>query len=164
AYDSMGDHATETYPVQDHTRATVWNPRTGSQTDVTLNDSYNIFCSGFAHLPTGKVFIAGGNKDQQLDGIVQTHYFAWSTGTWRLGVNMAYARWYPTITAMGDGDMLITSGGAAIPEVRRRNGTLRQLATPSLRLPLHPWVNVAPDGRAFDSGPDQTMRSLNPSG
>jgi hypothetical protein len=164
AYDSVGDHATETYPVQDHTRATVWDPSTGAQTDVTLNDGYNVFCSGFAHLPTGDVFVAGGNKDQQLDGIVQTHYFAWSTGTWSLGVNMAYPRWYPTVTAMGNGEMLITSGGPPIPEVRQRNGTLRQLSSASLKLPLYPWLNVAPDGRAFDSGPDQTMRSLTVSG
>src|SRR5436305_1263519 len=74
AYDSVGDHATETYPVQDHTRATVWDPSTASQTDVTLNDGYNIFCSGFAHLPNGQVFVAGGTKDQQLDGIVKTNY------------------------------------------------------------------------------------------
>ncbi len=164
AYDSVGDHATETYPVQDHTRATVWDPSTGAQTDVTLNDGYNIFCSGFAHLPNGQVFVAGGNKDQQLDGIVQTHYFAWSTGTWSLGVNMTYPRWYPTVTEMGNGAMLITSGGAAIPEVRQRNGTLRELSSASLSLPLYPWLNVAPDGRAFDSGPNQTMRSLNASG
>jgi hypothetical protein len=164
AYDSVGDHATETSPVQDHTRATVWDPRTGGQADVTLNDGYNIFCSGLAHLPSGQVFVAGGTKDQQLDGIVQTHYFAWSTGTWSLGVNMAYPRWYPTVTAMGNGKMLITSGGAKIPEVREQNGTLHQLSSASLRLPLYPWLNVAPDGRAFDSGPDQTMRSLNANG
>src|SRR5947209_9652344 len=30
AYDSIGDKATESYPVQDHTRATVWDPSTGS--------------------------------------------------------------------------------------------------------------------------------------
>ncbi|HEY3944768.1 MAG TPA: galactose oxidase-like domain-containing protein [Solirubrobacteraceae bacterium] len=164
AYDSVGDHATETSPVQDHTRATVWDPRTGGQADVTLNDGYNIFCSGLAHLPSGQVFVAGGTKDQQLDGIVQTHYFAWSTDTWSLGVNMAYPRWYPTVTAMGNGKMLITSGGAKIPEVREQNGTLHQLSSASLRLPLYPWLNVAPDGRAFDSGPDQTMRSLNANG
>ncbi|HET6869674.1 MAG TPA: galactose oxidase-like domain-containing protein [Solirubrobacteraceae bacterium] len=164
AYDSIGDQATETYPVQDHTRATVWDPRTGSQTDVTLSDGFNIFCSGFSFLPNGNLFIAGGNKDQQLDGIVQTHYFDWSTGTWSLGVNMAYARWYPTVTGMSNNEMLITSGGPAIPEVRQSDGTLRQLSNASLSLPLYPWFDVAPDGRAFDSGPDQTMRSLDPSG
>jgi hypothetical protein len=164
AYDSIGDHATETYPVQDHTRATIWNPSTGSQSDVTLNDGYNIFCSGFAHLRNGNIFVAGGNKDQQLDGIVQTHEFAWSADTWSLGVSMSYARWYPTVTAMGNGEMLITSGGPPIPEVRQSDGTLRQLSGASLSLPLYPWFDVAPDGRAFDSGPDQTMRSLDPSG
>lgn len=164
AYDSIGDQATETYPVQDHTRATIWDPATGSQTDVTLSDGYNIFCSGFSFLANGNLFIAGGNKDQQLDGIVQTHYFDWTTGQWSLGVNMVYARWYPTVTGMGNGEMLITSGGPAIPEVRQSDGTLRQLSNASLSLPLYPWFDVAPDGRAFDSGPDQTMRSLDPSG
>ena len=164
AYDSIGDQATETYPVQDHTRATVWDPTTGSQTDVTLNDGFNIFCSGFSFLQNGNLFIAGGNKDQQLDGIVQTHYFDWTTGTWSLGVNMAYARWYPTVTGMSNSEMLITSGGPAIPEVRQSDGTLRQLTNASLSLPLYPWFDVAPDGRAFDSGPDQTMRSLDPTG
>jgi hypothetical protein len=164
AYDSIGDQATETYPVQDHTRATVWDPVTASQTAVTLNDGYNIFCSGFSYLANGNIFIAGGNKDQKLDGIVQTHYFNGNTNTWSLGVNMAYARWYPTVTALGNGEMLITSGGPAIPEVRQSDGTLRTLSNASLSLPLYPWFDVAPDGRAFDSGPDQTMRSLDPTG
>ena len=30
AYDSVGDNAAETYPVHDHTRATVWDPATGT--------------------------------------------------------------------------------------------------------------------------------------
>ena len=36
AYDSVGDHATETYPDQTFSRATVWDPTTGSQTDVAV--------------------------------------------------------------------------------------------------------------------------------
>lgn len=164
AYDSIGDHATETYPEQNHTRATVWDPEIGSQTNVTLNDGHNIFCSGLAHMTNGNLFIAGGNKNQQLEGIVQTHYFDWSSNTWSLGVDMSYARWYPSVTPMGNGEMLITSGGPPIPEVRQSDGTLRQLSNASLSLPLYPWFDVAPDGRAFDSGPDQTMRSLDPSG
>ena len=43
---------------------------------------YNIFCSGLAHLVNGKVFTAGGNKDPQFDGIVQTHLFDPATNTW----------------------------------------------------------------------------------
>src|SRR5881628_1436133 len=37
AYDSIGDNATETYPIQDHTRATVWDPATGSQTPANVD-------------------------------------------------------------------------------------------------------------------------------
>ncbi len=68
AYDSIGDKATETYPVQDHSRATVWDPATGTQTPVNVTTGFNIFCSGLAHLMDGSIFVAGGNKDQQLNG------------------------------------------------------------------------------------------------
>ena len=50
AYDSVGDAATETFPVHDHTRATVWDPATGTQTSVRVTTGYNVFCSGLAHL------------------------------------------------------------------------------------------------------------------
>ena len=164
AYSSVGNKATETYPEQNKTEATVWDPATGSFTNVTLEDGFNIFCSGLAQMTNGNLFIAGGNKDQQLDGIVQTHVFDWENDTWSQGMNMSYARWYPSVTPMGNGEMLITSGGPPIPEVRQNDGTLRQLTNASLSLPLYPWFDVAPDGRAFESGPDQAMRSLNPSG
>jgi hypothetical protein len=165
AYDSIGDNATETYPVQDHSRATVWDPATGTQTPVNVDTGYNIFCSGLAHLLDGRMFMAGGNKDQQLNGIVQTHLFDPATNTWRLGPNMAVGRWYPTVTPLRNGEMLITSGGVDTPEAATADGSaLRALTGASLSLPLYPWMDVAPDGRAFYSGPDQTLRALNPRG
>jgi galactose oxidase-like protein/Big-like domain-containing protein len=164
AYDSIGDNATETYPVQDHTRATVWDPATGTQTPVNVNTGFNIFCSGLAHLMDGRMFIAGGNKDQQLNGIVQTHLFDPATNLWSLGPNMAAGRWYPTVTPLSDGEMLITSGRVNTPEVRMLSGSLRSLGTASLSLPLYPWMDVAPSGRTFYSGPDQTLRTLDTAG
>src|SRR5215470_1972129 len=164
AYDSIGDNATETYPVQDHTRATVWDPATGAQTPVDVDTGFNIFCSGLAHLVDGRMFFAGGNKDQQLNGIVQTHLFDPVTNLWSLGPNMAAGRWYPTVTPLSNGEMLITSGRVDTPEVRTVSGTLRALTSAVLSLPLYPWIDVAPNGRAFYSGPDQTLRALNTSG
>ncbi len=164
AYDSVGDSATENYPVHDHTRATVWDPATGTHTDVRVNTGFNVFCSGLAHLLDGSVFLAGGNKDSSLNGIRQTHVFNPAPQTWARTGDMAYERWYPTVTGLRNGEMLITEGGPDIPEVRRRNGTIRALTTASRNLPLYPWLDVAPDGRAFYSGPDQTMRTLNPEG
>jgi hypothetical protein len=164
AYDSIGDHATESYPVQDHTRATVWDPVTGTQTPVTVDTGFNIFCSGLAHLIDGRMFMAGGNKDQQLNGIVQTHLFDPATNLWSLGPNMAAGRWYPSVTPLSNGEMLITSGRVDTPEVRTLSGGLRALSTASLSLPLYPWMDVAPNGRAFYSGPDQTLRTLDTTG
>ena len=164
AYDSVGDNATETYPVHDHTRATVWDPATGSQTPVNVNTGYNLFCSGLAHLVDGSLFLAGGNKNAQLQGIVQTHVFDSDSNTWSLGPNMAAERWYPSVTPLRNGEMLITEGGPDMPEVRETDGGLRALNTASLNLPLYPWIDVAPDGRAFYSGPDQTMRNLDTAG
>ena len=164
AWDSVGDAATETYPVHDFTRATVYDPTTGVHSPVNVDTGYNLFCAGFAHLIDGTLFIAGGNKNAQLEGIVQTHLFNPATNDWILGPNMAAGRWYPSVTPLTNGEMLITEGGPDIPEVRKTDGGLRALSTASLNLPLYPWLDVAPDGRAFYSGPDQTLRKLDPSG
>ena len=75
---------------------------------------------------------------------------------------MAAGRWYPSVTPMSNSEMLITSGGPTIPEVRKTDGNLRSLSA-ALSLPLYPWVDVAPDGRAFDSGPADDA-ALDPSG
>ena len=164
AYDSVGDKPTESYSVHDHTRATVWDPATGAHTPVRVNTGFNVFCSGLAHLMDGRVFLAGGNKNSALNGIRQTHIFNSSTNTWSLGPNMVYERWYPTVTPLRNGELLITEGGPDTPEVRTITGGLRTLSSASLNLPLYPWIDVAPNGRAFYSGPSRTMRTVNPSG
>jgi hypothetical protein len=163
AYDSVGDNAAETYQVHDHTRATVWDPATGMQTSVNVT-GYNLFCTGLAHLMNGLLFLAGGNKNDQLDGIVQTHVFDSDINAWSQGPDMAAGRWYPSVTPLHNGELLITEGGPDTPEVLTTDGSLRALDTASLDLPLYPWIDLAPDGRAFYSGPDPTMRSLDAAG
>ena len=149
SFDSVGDSASENYAVHNFTRATVWNPVTGSHTNVDAHTGYNVFCAGLAHLPDGSVFLAGGNKDAQLNGIRQTHLFDPTSNTWSLGSDMAYERWYPSVTPLANGETLITGGRPDVPEVRSTAGGLRALTGASLALPLYPWLDVAPDGRAF---------------
>ena len=91
---------------------------------------------------------------------METHTFEPTTNRWSLGPVMVASRWYPSVTPLSNGEMLITEGGPDMPEVRTTAGGLRALSTASLSLPDYPWIDVAPDGRAFYSGPDQTMRSL----
>ncbi len=110
------------------------------------------------------MFVAGGNKNAQLEGIVQTHFFDSDTNAWSRGPDMAAGRWYPSVTPLSNGESLITSGGPPVPEVLQTDRSLRALTDASLSLPLYPWIDVAPDGRAFYSGPDQSLRSLDTSG
>lgn len=162
AWDSVGDGATESFPVHNFTRATVYDPVTGTQTPATVDQGYNIFCAGFAHLFDGSLFVAGGNKNAQLEGIVKTHLFNPVTNAWSLGPDMAAGRWYPSVTPLTNGEMLITEGGPDTPEVRKTDGTLRTLGTAALNLPLYPWMDVAPDGRVFYSGPTRPCGSSTP--
>ena len=96
-----------------------------------MTTGFNIFCSGLAHLMDGTLFTAGGNKNASLDGIRQTHVFNQATNTWSRGADMALERWYPTVTPLNDGEMLITEGGPDVPEVRdRRTGASAGSAPP----------------------------------
>jgi Galactose oxidase-like, Early set domain/Bacterial Ig domain/Glyoxal oxidase N-terminus len=147
------------------TRATVYDPATGTQTAAWVS-GHNIFCAGLAHLPDGRLFTAGGNADQFSNGIVNTYTFNSANNAWTLGADMQYPRWYPTVTPLTNGEMLITGGRPWIPEVRRADGSIRVLSeqTGTMDVPFYPWMDVGPDGRVFYAGPDDHLRKLDPSG
>jgi hypothetical protein len=138
AFDSVADRWDDPEP-HDHTRATVWDPATGTHTPVNVDLGFNIFCSGLAHLIDGSVFAAGGNRNPELEGIRQTHVFNPATNTWRLGPTMAVARWYPSVTPLPSGELLITEGGPDVPEIATRTASaLRSLPGGTLNLQLSP--------------------------
>jgi hypothetical protein len=117
---------------------------------VWVGTGFNAFCAGFAHLTDGSVFLAGGKKNA-LEGIVQTHVFNYLTNTWSPGPDMAAGRWYPTVTPLRTGEMLISD---VVPELRMANGAVRSLNEAGLNdIGLYPWLDAAPDGRTFLSGP-----------
>lgn len=160
-WDSVGDNATENYPVQDFTRAAVFDPTTGFSTRIDVQGS-NIFCAGFVQLSDGRIFVAGGNKDTALNGIKLTHIFDWRTMTWTRGPDMTGERWYPSVAALMDGQALIAAGGPTIAEIRAIDGSIRQLTgitSPSGR--EYPFLQSAPDGRVLHSGPSSSIRRLN---
>ncbi len=165
AYDSIGDNATETYPVQDHTRATIWDPQTGSQTPV--DRQYRL--QHLLQRPGASHGRTGVRRRRERGSSSSTALSRRTSSTPRrtrgaLARTWPLPRWYPTVTPLRNGEMLITSGRVDVPEVRTLAGSLRLLSTASLSLPLYPWMDVAPDGRAFYSGPDQTLRALDTSG
>ena len=96
----------------------VWNPAqsTGGDSHLTLPNGTktDIFCSGQSVIAaSGEVLITGG--DLTIGGnrnysIPDTTIFNPQINTLRKAAPMAYARWYPTIVDLPDGDMLILGG------------------------------------------------------
>ncbi len=124
----------------------------------------NIFCAGFVQLPNGRVFVAGGNLDNHLNGTKLTHIFDWRTMSWKQGPDMNRARWYPSVAALMDGEALIVGGEATSPgvaEIRKTNGQIGQrrgITAPSGR--LYPFLQSGPDGLVLHSGSGQQIREL----
>ena len=159
-WDSIGDSATETQTAQTFTRAAVWDPILDTFHQVNVS-GYNIFCAGFTQLPDGRVLVAGGNKNPALDGIVQTHLFDWRTETWSRGPDMAAARWYPAVTALGNGEALILGGGPATAEVYQTNGAIRRLTGfSSFAQRRYPFLVPRPDGKVELVGPNKRMDTM----
>ncbi len=167
AFDSVGDAPTESFQNHNFTRATIWNPISNQFTDVRVDTGYNLFCSGFASLPDGQLFIAGGNADAALNGLRETHLFSSSAPNWSRGVDMSFTRWYPSVTPLANGEMLITGGGPATSEVRQTNGQIRKLSNAAQNYWAHreyPWLQTAPDGRVAFVGPDTQLGYVTTSG
>ena len=167
AFDSVGANATETYTQHNFTRATVWDPVLNSHTAVTVTTGFNLFCAGPINLTDGRVFLAGGNADQYLNGLNKTHVFDPATKTWAVERTMASGRWYPSVTALRDGDVLITGGGPSLPEVRASNGDLRTLPGADTTVAddrIYHWLKTAPNGKVVYLGPDKHFRWLDTTG
>lgn len=159
-WDSIGDLPTNRYTDQTSTRVAVWDPATTQFTRIDVTGS-NIFCAGFVQLADGRVFVAGGTKDAAFDGIRLTHIFDWKTMSWQQGPDMAYERWYPSVSALMDGQAFIVAGGPDVAEIRRTDGSIGQLpgiSSPSSR--YYPFTQSSADGRVLYSGADNQIRRL----
>jgi hypothetical protein len=155
------------------TVAYVWDVAPNTFTAVN-NLTTDMFCSGHAFLADGTLLAAGGHKESDNNGTTTTNLFNFLTNTWTLSnFNMSQGRWYPTVTTLANGEMLVISGNITstlgvnpIPEVWQTGigGGWRELTTASLKLPLYPWMHVAPNGKVLNSGPGNGTRYLDTTG
>jgi galactose oxidase-like protein/kelch motif-containing protein len=96
-----------------HSPAVLYDPVTGTTTDVTPSFEGNIFCSGVSVLPDGRVLVSGGMATPHPGpdaGTFSTTIFDPSTNMWSQGNPMNYARWYPSNVELPDGTTLTLSG------------------------------------------------------
>src|SRR5882724_585821 len=136
---------------------TVWNPVTG--TFVTIPSPNNLFCSAHAGMADGRVMVAGGHNTTHV-GLPIGQIFDPATNAWTTTPNMANGRWYPTLTALPDGRMLVLSGESncdgcdvTIPEIYNpTTNSWTALSSAPWLFPYYPHAYVLPDGRVLVAG------------
>jgi hypothetical protein len=144
----------------------VWSPASG--TFAAVPSSTLLFCGGHAFLADGRLLVTGGHIAHDY-GLPDANLFDPVSRTWTRIASMAQGRWYPTNTALANGEM-VTVGGAdenaamvTVPEIWDGAGW-RRLPGASLDLPYYPWLFQAPNGQVFYAGYSRVTRYLDPRG
>ncbi|MFG2238181.1 galactose oxidase-like domain-containing protein [Streptomyces sp. NPDC048734] len=98
-------------------RTSLYDPVTGAYTDIPTPEDF--FCAGHVQLPDGRVLVVGGNKDYAAPdgsvgykGLRTSYVFDPDQNTYTKVNDMLAGHWYPSATAMGNGDV-ISLGGLA---------------------------------------------------
>jgi hypothetical protein len=130
------------------------------QTSPVANPYSNLFGSGHAQLPDGRILVVGGYDPSAL-GAANASIFDPVSPGWAAGPNMAYGRWHPGVTPLGDGRVLVSSGAQAcptcpadIPEIFDPATNTFTTLPPTARLavPYYPFTFLLPDGTVIDAG------------
>ncbi|MEP7228181.1 MAG: galactose oxidase-like domain-containing protein [Gemmatimonadales bacterium] len=144
----------------------VWSPASGTFTPAP--SSTLLFCGGHAFLPDGRLLVTGGHISHD-HGLPDANLFDPGSRTWTRIASMAQGRWYPTNTALANGEMVTVGGAdenaatATVPEIWDGAGW-RRLIGASLDVPYYPWLFQAPNGQVFYAGYRQATRYLDPQG
>ena len=148
----------------------LWDPATATVSPAA-RAGYNIFCTSFAFLPDGRLLIAGGHLADNV-GLSYTYIYNPFNDTWTRVADMNAGRWYPTTTMLGNGTVLALSGMTdttvgmnLLPQVwQPSTNSWRNLSNAQLQLTYYPYMFLAPNGKVFNAGPNQTTRYLDTSG
>lgn len=138
-----------TAEVGDPLESRCWNPADGTMTTQTYGE--DLFCSGHAFLPDGRLCVAGGAPSGVLRS---THIFDPGPETWTKVADMSQARWYPTVLTLPDGRILAASGtGATEVEIYDAGADAWTVVAGASRVfqELYPSLHLLPTGGVFYS-------------
>jgi galactose oxidase len=157
----------------------LWNPVNGTMTQTprpTLNDgttNANLFCSGHAFLPDGRLLVAGGHLADS-HGLNQATIYDPAASTWTPTSVMNDGRWYPTAIALPSGGVLVLSGSYfdptqnlvvnnVVPQIWGDGDFTSIASIPGAAFDLFPRMHVASTGLLYLTSLVQTW-SLDVSG
>ena len=115
--------------------------------------------------------MAGGHAGVDNFGLKSAYQFDQATRQWIRSADMRNGRWYPTLTTLPNGQILAISGGDTaaalnrIPEVFvPGQNRWRALTGAAQDVPYYPMMFLAPDGKVFMAGPEQSTAFLTTTG
>lgn len=131
---------------------------------------FDAFCSGITTPANGHPFIVGGTRwnGGLPNGLTDTAMYQTRRGRYRALPPMAHERWYPTPTTLPDGRIMVEAGWS---EYGIMNSTVEIYTDGVGWSPEYPmgWTpmfymrkHVLPDGRVFNSGPENLARMFDP--
>jgi galactose oxidase-like protein/Kelch motif protein len=150
--------------------ARVWDATTGNLQLVPAPypiPGVNFHCAGHVVLPDGQVLVIGGQTDNSSTNAASVATFDPTTHKWTRLPDMSTQRWYPSVTVLGDGRALVTTGRSD----RDDRVTSAEVYDPQTNrwsvLPgvereadLYAPVYQLPDGRVFNAAPGATTAFL----
>jgi galactose oxidase len=140
-------------------RPRLWDPASGPPSGAQMIDvDTMLFCSGHAFMPDGRLMVSGGHK-QDDKGIDVTNIFSPQSETFVSANKMAFGRWYPTVTELGDGRMLTMAGRdsagnvVTTPEIWENDVWVPLPGAGAVQIPYYPRNFVDPkNGLIFMAG------------
>ena len=160
-------HTTDNYT----TRVTLWNPIDNTHVPTNNDTDTDLFCAGSAHLWDGRILFAGGDGGRAgANGpLANSNIYNPVSNTWHRTENMNAPRWYSSVAALSNGEML-TLGGTYEPsplgEVFQFDQTWRPLSG-SFEHTLtgdYQWLQQTPEGKVLSFGPSNVLVDIDTNG
>ena len=173
AWDATPDDSDDDPHTTDNktTRVTLWDPITDTHVQTNNDTETDLFCAGSAHLWDGRILFAGGDGEREGNNgpLVNSNIYNPVTNTWHRTQNMNAARWYSSVAALSNGEMLTlggTYGPNPLAEVFQFDQTWRPLSgtLPQLVNEDYQWLQQTPEGSVLHFGPSNLLIDIDTEG
>jgi hypothetical protein len=156
--------------------ATLDIPANNVNWTTAADPGFEIFCSSHTVTADGKLFVAGGHKLTDGNGLDTSFLYDGATNVWtRLPDMGTVGRWYPSVCKLANGNIVVMAGNkteatganSAIQLMTFNgagSGTWSTLTGATRTMACFPMLHLAPNGKLFHAGPEKTGGFLDTAG